>query len=122
MERVKLDAVVRIANLVAILNNDQAILHDKVDAVGKLESEVSALAVPSESPFKYPVSCRITIADAYLAGPNKIPVIKDIREFTGTGLAEAKAISEGRPFSLPTPLHRELFDQRMGKYGYRCSL
>ena len=45
-------------------------------------------------------------------GPNKIPVIKVVREVTGLGLSEAKALVDGAPSTIkenvPTEASKEL--------------
>jgi|SRR6185437_3151435 len=41
------------------------------------------------------------------AGPNKIPVIKVVREITGLGLKEAKDLVEGAPKPVKEGVHKD---------------
>jgi large subunit ribosomal protein L7/L12 len=49
------------------------------------------------------------------AGPNKIPVIKVIRELTGLGLKEAKAVADEAPKAVKEGIAREEADQMKAK-------
>jgi large subunit ribosomal protein L7/L12 len=49
------------------------------------------------------------------AGPNKIPVIKVIRELTGLGLKEAKAVADEAPKPVKEGVAREEADQMKAK-------
>ena len=49
------------------------------------------------------------------AGPNKIPVIKVIRELTGLGLKEAKAVADEAPKPVKEGVAREEADQIKAK-------
>jgi len=48
-------------------------------------------------------------------GPNKIPVIKVIRELTGLGLKEAKAVADEAPKAIKEGVPREEADQIKAK-------
>ena len=48
-------------------------------------------------------------------GPNKIPVIKVIRELTGLGLKEAKAVADEAPKPVKEGIAREEADQIKAK-------
>ena len=58
-----------------------------------------------------------TSFDVVLAapGPNKIPVIKVIRELTGLGLKEAKAVADEAPKPVKEGVAREEADQIKAK-------
>ena len=58
-----------------------------------------------------------TAFDVVLAapGPNKIPVIKVIREVTGLGLKEAKAVADEAPKPVKEGVPREEADQIKAK-------
>jgi len=49
------------------------------------------------------------------AGPNKIPVIKVIRELTGLGLKEAKAVADEAPKPVKEGVARDEADQMKAK-------
>ena len=49
------------------------------------------------------------------AGPSKIPVIKVIRELTGLGLKEAKAVADEAPTAVKEGVAREEADQMKAK-------
>jgi large subunit ribosomal protein L7/L12 len=48
-------------------------------------------------------------------GPNKIPVIKVVRELTGLGLKEAKAVADEAPKAVKEGVAREEADQMKAK-------
>ncbi len=48
-------------------------------------------------------------------GPNKIPVIKVVREITGLGLKEAKDLVDGAPKAIKEGVNREEADQIKAK-------
>jgi large subunit ribosomal protein L7/L12 len=48
-------------------------------------------------------------------GPNKIPVIKVVREITGLGLKEAKDLVDGAPKAVKEGVNREEADQIKAK-------
>ena len=50
-------------------------------------------------------------------GPNKIPVIKVVREITGLGLKEAKDLVDGAPKPVKEGVNREEADQIKAKLG-----
>ena len=49
------------------------------------------------------------------AGPNKIPVIKVVREITALGLAEAKALVDGAPKVIKEAVAKEEADEMIAK-------
>ncbi len=49
------------------------------------------------------------------AGANKIQVIKAVREITGLGLAEAKALVDGAPKTLKEAVAKEAADEMKAK-------
>ncbi len=82
------------------------------DLVKALEEEfgVSAAAMAAPAAAAGPVAEEKTEFDVVLAGFDaaaKIKVIKVVREITGLGLAEAKAVVEGTPKTLKEALSKE---------------
>lgn len=55
---------------------------------------------PAAAPAEKPAEQTEFNVELTAAGPNKINVIKAVREITGLGLGEAKALVEGAPKSL----------------------
>ncbi len=49
------------------------------------------------------------------SGPNKIPVIKIVREITGLGLGEAKALVDGAPKVIKEAVAKEEADEIVAK-------
>ncbi len=82
------------------------------ELVHALEEEfgVSAAAMAAPAAAAGPVVEEKTEFDVVLAGfdaATKIKVIKVVREITGLGLAEAKAVVEGAPKTLKEALPKE---------------
>ena len=82
------------------------------ELVHALEEEfgVSAAAMAAPAAAAGPVAEEKTEFDVVLAGFDaaaKIKVIKAVREITGLGLAEAKAVVEGTPKTLKEGLSKE---------------
>ena len=82
------------------------------ELVKALEEEfgVSAAAMAAPAAAAGPVAEEKTEFDVVLAGFDaaaKIKVIKVVREITGLGLAEAKAVVEGTPKTLKEGLSKE---------------
>ena len=82
------------------------------DLVKALEEEfgVSAAAMAAPAAAAGPVAEEKTEFDVVLAGFDaaaKIKVIKVVREITGLGLAEAKAVVEGTPKTLKEALSKD---------------
>ena len=49
-------------------------------------------------------------------GANKIPVIKVVREITGLGLAESKALVEGAPSKIKEGIAKEAAEEMAAKF------
>lgn len=72
------------------------LVHAVEEEFGVSAAAAVAVAAPAEAAA---VEAEQTEFDVILAeiGPNKIPVIKVVRELTGLGLAEAKKVVDGAP-------------------------
>lgn len=72
------------------------LVHAVEEEFGVSAAAAVAVAAPAEAAA---VEAEQTEFDVILAevGPNKIPVIKAVRELTGLGLAEAKKVVDGAP-------------------------
>jgi len=84
-------------------------------------SAAAAVAAPAAAPAEggsaAPVQEEKTEFDAVLTevGANKINVIKVVREITGLGLKEAKAVVDGAPAPVKEAVSREEADQIAAK-------
>ena len=77
---------------------------------GSIGQEEAAAAMAAPAAAAGPVAEEKTEFDVVLAGFDaaaKIKVIKVVREITGLGLAEAKAVVEGTPKTLKEALSKE---------------
>ena len=83
------------------------------DLVKALEEEFGVSAAAMAAPAAGPAAAAVeekTEFDVVLAGfdaASKIKVIKVVREITGLGLAEAKAVVEGAPKTLKEALSKD---------------
>ncbi len=50
------------------------------------------------------------------AGPNKIPCIKVVREITGLGLGEAKALVDGAPSTVKEGVSKDVANELIAKF------
>ena len=50
------------------------------------------------------------------AGPNKIPCIKVVREITGLGLGEAKALVDGAPATVKEGVSKDAANEMVAKF------
>ena len=90
------------------------------ELVHALEEEfgVSAAAMAAPAAAAAPAAEEKTEFDVILAGFDaaaKIKVIKVVREITGLGLAEAKAVVEGAPKALKEGVSKEEAEELKGK-------
>lgn len=93
------------------------------DLVKLLETEfgVSAAAMsaaPAQGAAAAPVVEEKTEFNVVLKeiGPNKIAVIKIVREITGLGLAEAKAVVDGAPNTVKENVAKEAAEEMAKKF------
>ncbi len=49
-------------------------------------------------------------------GPNKVPVIKAVKDATGLGLAESKAVVDGAPKAVKEGISKELAEELAEKF------
>ena len=92
------------------------------ELVHALEEEfgvsAAAMAAPAAAGAAAPAAEEKTEFDVVLAGFDaaaKIKVIKVVREITGLGLAEAKAVVEGAPKALKEGVSKEEAEELKGK-------
>ena len=82
------------------------LVHAVEDAFGVSAAAAVAVAAPTEAAA---VEVEQTEFDVVLAkvGPNKIPVIKVVRELTGLGLADAKKVVDGAPATVKEKISKD---------------
>jgi large subunit ribosomal protein L7/L12 len=106
---------------------EQLNVKDLVDLTKKLQEQWGVSAAPvavagpaagpaAEAPTAAPVEEK-TEFDAVLSevGPNKINVIKVVRELTGLGLKEAKAVVDGAPAPVKEAVSKDEADKIAAK-------
>lgn len=106
---------------------EQLNVKDLVDLTKKLQEQWGVSAAPvavagpaagpaAEAPAAAPVEEK-TEFDAVLSevGPNKINVIKVVRELTGLGLKEAKAVVDGAPAAVKEAVSKDEADKIAAK-------
>lgn len=95
-------------------------LNDLVKAI-ETEFGVSAAAMAVAAPVAgaaAPAAEEKTEFDVYLksVGPNKIAVIKVVREITGLGLKEAKDLVDGAPSKIKEAVAKEAAEEMEKKF------
>jgi large subunit ribosomal protein L7/L12 len=91
-------------------------LQEKWGVSAAAAAPAAAAAAPVEAAAAAPVEEQ-TEFDAVLTevGPNKINVIKVVRELTGLGLKEAKAVVDGAPAPIKEAVSKEEADKIAAK-------
>ncbi len=77
-----------------------------------------AVAAPAAGAAAAPAAEEKTEFDVVLkdAGPNKIPCIKVVREITGLGLGEAKALVDGVPSTVKEAVSKDAATEMIAKF------
>jgi len=90
------------------------LVHAVEEAFGVSAAAAVAVAAPAEAEA---VEVEQTEFDVVLVkpGPNKIPVIKVVRELTGLGLAEAKKVVDSAPAPVKEKIGRDDADAAKAK-------
>ena len=90
------------------------LVHAVEEAFGVSAAAAVAVAAPAEAET---VEVEQTEFDVVLVkpGPNKIPVIKVVRELTGLGLAEAKKVVDSAPAPVKEKIGRDDADAAKAK-------
>jgi len=113
IETVKALTVIELSDLVHALEKEFG-----VSAAAVASSAGPAAAVAEEAPTSFKVTLTV-------GGPNKIPVIKVVREVLGLGLAEAKAFVEGAPKLVKEGVDKAAADELVKKFkdvGAECKV
>jgi len=90
------------------------LVHAVEEEFGVSAAAAVAVAAPTEA---VAVEVEQTEFDVVLnkVGPNKIPVIKVVRELTGLGLAEAKKVVDSAPAAVKEKISRDDAEAAMAK-------
>jgi len=99
IDTVKELSVLELSQLVKALEEEFG-----VSAAAPVAVAAAAPAAAGEAEAEEKSSFDVVLADA---GGSKIPVIKAIREITGLGLKEAKAIVDGAPQNIKEGVNKE---------------
>ena len=77
-----------------------------------------AVAAPAAGGAAAPAAEEKTEFDVVLkdAGANKIPCIKVVREITGLGLGEAKALVDGAPATVKEGVYKDAANEMIAKF------
>ncbi|HTK07678.1 MAG TPA: 50S ribosomal protein L7/L12 [Ktedonobacteraceae bacterium] len=101
-------------------------LQEKWGVSAAAAAPAAAVAAPVAEAVAAPVEEQ-TEFDAILAevGPNKINVIKVVRELTGLGLKEAKAVVDGAPGAIKEAVSKEEAEKiaaKMSEVGAKVTI
>ena len=107
MEEIKGMTVIELSNFVKALEEEFGVSAAAPVAAGAAAG--AAEAAPAEEKTEFDVILKEV-------GANKIAVIKAVREATGFGLAESKAVVEGAPKAIKEGIAKDLAEQLAEKF------
>lgn len=107
MEEIKSMTVIELSNFVKALEEEFGVSAAAPVAAGAAAG--AAEAAPAEEKTEFDVILKEV-------GANKIAVIKAVREATGLGLAESKAVVEGAPKAIKEGIAKDLAEQLAEKF------
>ena len=107
MEEIKGMTVIELSNFVKALEEEFGVSAAAPVAAGAVAG--AAEAAPAEEKTEFDVILKEV-------GANKIAVIKAVREATGLGLAESKAVVEGAPKAIKEGIAKDLAEQLAEKF------
>ncbi len=107
LDAIKNMNVVELADMVKVLEDEFGVSAAAPVAVAVAPTAAEA-AVPEEEQTEFEVTLREI-------GPNKINVIKAVREVTSLGLREAKELVESAPTAIKEAIPRDEADNIKGK-------
>ena len=108
LEAIKQMNVVELADMVKSLEDEFGVTAAAPVAVAAAPASAAEAAAPAEEQSEFDV----TLQDI---GPNKINVIKAVREVTSLGLREAKELVESAPAAVKEAVPREEADDIKSK-------
>lgn len=107
MEEIKGMTIIELSNFVKALEEEFGVSAAAPVAAGAVAG--AAEAAPAEEKTEFDVILKEV-------GANKIAVIKAVREATGLGLAESKAVVEGAPKAIKEGIAKDLAEQLAEKF------
>ena len=107
MEEIKGMTVIELSNFVKALEEEFGVSAAAPVAAGAAAG--AAEAAPAEEKTEFDVILKEV-------GANKIAVIKAVRDATGLGLAESKAVVEGAPKAIKEGIAKDLAEQLAEKF------
>ena len=108
LDAIKNMNVVELADMVKTLEDEFGVSAAAPVAVAVAPTAADVAAVPEEEQTEFEVTLREI-------GPNKINVIKAVREVTSLGLREAKELVESAPTAIKEAIPRDEADGIKGK-------
>ena len=108
LDAIKNMNVVELADMVKTLEDEFGVSAAAPVAVAVAPTAADVAAVPEEEQTEFEVTLREI-------GPNKINVIKAVREVTSLGLREAKELVESAPTAIKEAIPRDEADEIKGK-------
>jgi len=108
LDAIKQMNVVELADMVKSLEDEFGVSAAAPVAVAAAPAAAAEAAAPIEEQTEF----EVTLKDI---GPNKINVIKAVREVTSLGLREAKELVEAAPTAVKEAVPREEADEIKGK-------
>ena len=108
LDAIKNMNVVELADMVKALEDEFGVSAAAPVAVAVAPTSAEVAAVPEEEQTEFEVTLREI-------GPNKINVIKAVREVTSLGLREAKELVESAPTAIKEAIPRDEADDIKGK-------
>ena len=108
LDAIKQMNVVELADMVKTLEDEFGISAAAQVAIAAAPTAVAVAEAPAEEQTEFEVTLREI-------GPNKINVIKAVREVTSLGLREAKELVESAPTAIKEAIPRDEADNIRGK-------
>jgi large subunit ribosomal protein L7/L12 len=108
LDAIKQMNVVELSDMVKSLEDEFGVSAAAPVAVAASPAAAAEAAAPAEEQTEF----EVTLKDI---GPNKINVIKAVREVTSLGLREAKELVEAAPTAVKEAVPREEADEIKGK-------
>lgn len=108
MEEIKNMSVIELSNFVKELENEFG-----VSAAAPVAAGGAAVAGADAAPAEEKTEFDVVLTEV---GANKIAVIKVVRELTGLGLAESKAVVEGAPKTVKEALPKDQAEAAVAKF------
>ena len=108
LDAIKNMNVVELADMVKTLEDEFGVSAAAPVAVAVAPTAADVAAAPEEEQTEFEVTLREI-------GPNKINVIKAVREVTSLGLREAKELVESAPTAIKEAIPRDEADEIKGK-------